>query len=121
MPLSLKSLPHLHLRSLGEFTEYLDALVSGRLWLKVLVAMFVGIGAGIALGPAANWVSPALAHQLAAWLALPGELFLGVVQMIIGVDRIVDMARTSVNVTGDLVASAVLDRFLGREAKPVPV
>ena len=33
--------------------------------------------------------------------------------LIIGVDRILDMARTSVNVTGDLVASSVMDKYVG--------
>ncbi len=46
--------------------------------------------------------------------------------LIIGVDRIVDMARTSVNVAGDLVACVVMDRWVGSdrpaeaEAKPQP-
>jgi Na+/H+-dicarboxylate symporter len=35
--------------------------------------------------------------------------------LIIGVDRIIDMTRTAVNVTGDLVAAAVLDRTIGGE------
>lgn len=35
----------------------------------------------------------------------------GGVALIIGVDRILDMSRTSVNVAGDLVASAVMDRL----------
>ena len=33
--------------------------------------------------------------------------------LIMGVDRIIDMTRTAVNVTGDLVAAAVLDRVIG--------
>jgi Na+/H+-dicarboxylate symporter len=33
------------------------------------------------------------------------------VGLIIGVDRILDMSRTALNVTGDLVASLVIDRF----------
>jgi Na+/H+-dicarboxylate symporter len=33
--------------------------------------------------------------------------------LIIGVDRILDMSRTAVNVTGDLVAAKVLDRTMG--------
>jgi Na+/H+-dicarboxylate symporter len=30
-----------------------------------------------------------------------------------GVDRILDMARTAINVCGDLVAARVMDRWLG--------
>lgn len=35
------------------------------------------------------------------------------IALIIGVDRILDMSRTTLNVAGDLVASIVLDRLLG--------
>jgi len=34
------------------------------------------------------------------------------VGLILGVDRILDMCRTSVNVTGDLTASVVMNRFM---------
>ncbi len=37
------------------------------------------------------------------------------IALIIGVDRLLDMTRTMVNVTGDLVASVVMDRFLRAE------
>jgi Na+/H+-dicarboxylate symporter len=33
--------------------------------------------------------------------------------MILGVDRILDMSRTAVNVTGDLAACIVMDRWVG--------
>ena len=33
--------------------------------------------------------------------------------MILGFDRILDMARTAVNVTGDLAACTVMERWLG--------
>jgi Na+/H+-dicarboxylate symporter len=35
------------------------------------------------------------------------------IALIIGVDRILDMSRTSVNVTGDLVTCAVMDKWVG--------
>jgi len=34
--------------------------------------------------------------------------------IILGVDRLLDMCRTTVNVTGDLTATAVMDRWIGR-------
>lgn len=37
------------------------------------------------------------------------------VGIIVAVDRILDMSRTAVNVTGDLTAALVLDRFMKRE------
>jgi len=41
------------------------------------------------------------------------------VALIIGVDRILDMSRTAVNVTGDLTACLVMDRLLPADALPV--
>ncbi len=35
------------------------------------------------------------------------------IALIIGVDRILDMSRTTLNVTGDMVAAIILDRWLG--------
>ena len=35
------------------------------------------------------------------------------IALILGVDRILDMSRTAVNVTGDLVTCKVIDRVLG--------
>lgn len=40
------------------------------------------------------------------------------VALIIGVDRLLDMCRTAVNVSGDLTASVVMDRWLGADSKP---
>ena len=37
------------------------------------------------------------------------------IALIIGVDRILDMSRTVINVSGDLVATILLDRWVGRE------
>ena len=55
----------------------------GRLWLQVLVAMALGIATGVLLGPSVGLVRPALATVIGSWLALPGQLFLGLVQMIV--------------------------------------
>ncbi len=45
------------------------------------------------------------------------------IALILGVDRILDMSRTAVNVCGDLVASKLMDRWLDIEsgAKAVPI
>jgi len=46
------------------------------------------------------------------------------VVLIIGVDRVFDMSRTAVNVTGDLTACVVMDRLVVSEAprrsEPLP-
>jgi proton glutamate symport protein len=43
------------------------------------------------------------------------------IALILGVDRILDMLRTSVNVTGDLTAAVVIARSEGEELVPRPV
>ena len=54
-----------------------------RLWLQVLIALFAGVGAGLALGPDGGWVEADTARVLTNWLALPGYLFLALIQMIV--------------------------------------
>lgn len=73
----------LQLEPLSRLANRLQDLVQGRLWLKVLLAMLGGIGVGLLLGPDAGLVDPAIAQPLVAWLALPGKLFLALIQMIV--------------------------------------
>lgn len=61
----------------------LRGFIRGRLWLQVLVAMVLGVATGIVLGPGAGLVAPATATVLTNWMALPGHLFLALVQMIV--------------------------------------
>ena len=74
---------YLHPRSLKYLSDYLQALVRGRLWLKVLIAMILGIVTGILMGPATGWFYPATAAIAGDWLAFPGKLFLALIQMIV--------------------------------------
>lgn len=69
--------------SIGRLAQRLTGFVRGRLWLQVLVAMCVGIATGMAIGPTGGWLSPALAQLVSNWLAIPGYLFLAMVQMIV--------------------------------------
>jgi len=64
-------------------SDYLSKLVKGRLWLKVLIGMFLGIIAGILIGPTTGWVRADIATAIGNWLALPGQLFLTLIQMIV--------------------------------------
>ena len=57
--------------------------VRSRLWAKVLLAMVLGIGVGTVLGPASDWLSPAHAEAAGAWLALPSQLFLGMIAIVL--------------------------------------
>jgi L-cystine uptake protein TcyP (sodium:dicarboxylate symporter family) len=70
-------------RSLKNLTEQLERLISGRLWLKVLIALFLGVVVGILLGPDLGLVSSEVVKTITSWLALPGQVFLAVIQMIV--------------------------------------
>jgi Na+/H+-dicarboxylate symporter len=80
---SFEALEVLHPRSLKHLSGYLYALVEGRLWLKVLVSMVLGLLTGAAIGPGMGWVAPELGAVIGNWLALPGQLFLAAIQMIV--------------------------------------
>jgi DAACS family dicarboxylate/amino acid:cation (Na+ or H+) symporter len=43
------------------------------------------------------------------------------IAIVLGVDRILDMCRTTVNVTGDMVTATIVDRFEGRGLTAAPV
>jgi len=77
------SLEYLHPRSLKNLTEPLRRLVIGRLWLKVLIAMVLGVAAGTLMNPDMGLVGRPTALALGEWIALPGHLFLGFIQMIV--------------------------------------
>lgn len=68
--------------SLNTLSHYLQRLVSSKLWVKVLVALSLGVIAGIMLSPNFGWVSKELSTVIGNWLSLPGKLFLKMVQMI---------------------------------------
>ncbi|WP_274602043.1 dicarboxylate/amino acid:cation symporter [Pseudoalteromonas sp. S16_S37] len=78
----MRNLP-LFLQPLLEITGQFDRYITGRLWLKVLIALFLGVLLGIALGPDLRWVSAESVKLITAWLALPGQLFLAIIQMIV--------------------------------------
>jgi len=62
---------------------HLTRLVKGRLWLKVLIGMFLGVATGMLIGPTTGWLEPGVATATGNWLALPGQLFLTLIQMIV--------------------------------------
>ncbi|PQA88045.1 dicarboxylate/amino acid:cation symporter [Hyphococcus luteus] len=61
----------------------LDVLVSGKLWLQVLIAIVIGVAVGALFGPDLNLVSRSVAELVGEWLALPGRLFLALIRMVI--------------------------------------
>ncbi|MDX1352688.1 MAG: cation:dicarboxylase symporter family transporter, partial [Thiomicrorhabdus sp.] len=77
------SIDSLYPRSLKYLTDYLQSLVRGRLWLKVLVGMVLGILTGMLIGPSVGFVDSKTAALIGDWLAFPGKLFLALIQMIV--------------------------------------
>lgn len=73
----------LHPRNLSHLHERIGALVSGRLWLKVIIGMVLGALVGYLLNPGTELVSAEFAEIAGSWAALPGKIFLTVVQMIV--------------------------------------
>lgn len=65
-----------------ELYSYLQSLVQKRLWLKVLIAMFLGIALGAYFATTPTWIGEALLDSVINWIAFPGNLFIRVVQMI---------------------------------------
>ncbi len=74
---------HFYLQPLKNLVGRLDRLVEGRLWLKVLIALGLGIVTGLLLGPSLGLFEADTVKLLTAWLALPGQLFLALIQMIV--------------------------------------
>jgi Na+/H+-dicarboxylate symporter len=64
------------------FSHYLMRLVEHRLWLKVVIAMILGVIVGFIILPSTGIFSQLNAVILANWLAFPGLLFIKLVQMI---------------------------------------
>jgi len=73
----------IHPRSLKFLSGRLQHLIAGRLWLKVLIGMVLGVAVGIALGPSVALVPRGIASTVGSWLALPGQVFLAAIQMIV--------------------------------------
>ncbi len=73
----------LFLRPLIALSTSIERLISGRLWLKVLIALGLGVMTGVVLGPDLGLFEVATVRTITAWLALPGQVFLAVIQMIV--------------------------------------
>lgn len=82
-PSPFSSLMLLHPRSMKYLSDHLQALIKGRLWLKVLIGMLLGLTVGTLMGPSVGWLEAEKATTLGNWLAFPGQLFLALIQMIV--------------------------------------
>ncbi len=71
-------------KPLIELTDLLDRLVRTRLWVKIVVGMILGIAVGMLLSPVGGrLVPPESAGVVAGWFALPGQIFLALIQMVV--------------------------------------
>lgn len=70
------------IKSLSSLNSQLQRYVDKRLWLKVVIAIFLGVGVGFMLSPSSGWFTKEFGQSIGSWLALPGTLFLKLVQMI---------------------------------------
>ncbi len=72
-----------HPHSLKYMSHHLHDLIESRLWLKILLGMFLGVAVGLLLGPFGGFVEPGMAEVIGEWIALPGYIFLGLLKMIV--------------------------------------
>lgn len=70
-------------RNLSHLYTNVGALVKGRLWLKVVIGMVLGAVVGYFLNPATGLIDATSADTVGNWVALPGKIFLTIVQMIV--------------------------------------
>ena len=62
--------------------DRLSILIRARLWVQILVAMLLGVATGLALSPSGlALVDSQTAETTAGWLALPGQVFLALIKM----------------------------------------
>ena len=73
--------------------------------LALVVAMAVGASIG---SPATPGVGIVILAMVLETVGIPAAG----IALIMGVDRILDMSRTAINVTGDLVACLLMDKWL---------
>lgn len=73
----------LHPRSLADLHTSLQGLIKGKLWLQVLIGLFLGFGIGILLGPGTGLIGADTASLIGSWLSLPGKIFLSLIQMVV--------------------------------------
>jgi Na+/H+-dicarboxylate symporter len=129
------TLERIYPKSIKFLTEPLNRLVRGRLWLQVLAGMALGIGAGLLINPDTGLVARSVAMGLAEWLALPGNLFLAFIQMIVvplilasiirGIAAATDVRQLkttglglAVYFVGSTIVAAILGIAIGLTLKP---
>ena len=70
-------------QSLKGLNSHLNYLRRTQLWFQILIGMVLGITTGLMLAPEQGYVDTATSEMIGNWLALPGELFLTLIQMVV--------------------------------------
>lgn len=61
-----------------------QSIINDNLWLKILIGLALGIGVGFWLSPlAGGGFTTEQANKYGEWIALPGVIFLGLLQMVV--------------------------------------
>ncbi|MGD8718961.1 MAG: dicarboxylate/amino acid:cation symporter [Candidatus Zixiibacteriota bacterium] len=89
---------------LARLAGQLQGLIRSRLWLQILLGMALGVGTGVLLGPSAGLVSEETSRVIGDWLAIPGNIFLTLIQMIV-----IPLVVSSI--IGGLAASENMDQL----------
>ena len=70
------------LRTVAELADQLELLLRTRLWLQIVAGMVSGVLVGLLLAPDGVALLPeAAAQSTGEWLAIPGQVFLALIQM----------------------------------------
>lgn len=72
--------PAKDLSNMGNKTQ---RILGAELWVKVLIGLFAGVLVGLGLSYFSGTIGEASTQTLGQWLALPGYLFLAMIQMIV--------------------------------------
>lgn len=105
-----------------------ESIIHDNLWIKILFGMIFGIVAGLLLSPYGGAIitaDPSAAGQIAEWIALPGKLFLGLIQMVV-IPLVICSIILGINSSRNLefvknISIALLPYFLATTALAVSI
>lgn len=82
--------------------EAVYGLLKQRLWMQILLAMALGLSLGLVLSPQGGaLVAAQTSASIAAWLKLPGTIFLNLIQMVV-VPLVMASIMLGINSSGDM-------------------
>ncbi|MCR9141044.1 MAG: dicarboxylate/amino acid:cation symporter [bacterium] len=86
---------------LGDLVDRLQVMVRTHLWAQILFGMLLGVTTGLVLSPTGGgWLEAAEAETVAGWLAVPGRLFLALIQMVV-VPLVISSIMLGINSSSD--------------------